>query len=278
MSGADALPHASRPSPGKRISMVLAVAVHLLLLGVLFYGIRWQDQAAAPVEVDLVRAEAPSVTPPSPLTEPPPPEPAPAPEPKLETKVEPKLEPKPEVKVEAEPAPPPKPDIVIKEKLKPAPHEKPVPKEPPKPPPKEPKPVSDPFKKQLEQDLQQTAARKSAEAANAAATQELSQLKASQAAAAHNNAIADYIGKIRGKIKGNIVLPPDLKGNPEAVFDVVQLPSGEILSVKLKKSSGNAGYDAAVERAILKSSPLPKPGQSDLFSRELELKFRPLEE
>ena len=81
-----------------------------------------------------------------------------------------------------------------------------------------------------------------------------------------------------GKIKGNIVLPPDIKGNPEAIFDVVQLPSGEILSVKLKKSSGHAAYDNAIERAILKSSPLPKPEQGDLFSRSLELKFRPLED
>ena len=110
------------------------------------------------------------------------------------------------------------------------------------------------------------------------AAREEAQLKAAQAASARSKATADYIGKIKGKIKGNIVLPPDLRGNPEAIFDVVQLPSGEILSVKLKKSSGHAAYDNAIERAILKSSPLPKPEQGDLFSRALELKFRPLEE
>ena len=88
----------------------------------------------------------------------------------------------------------------------------------------------------------------------------------------------NQMNKIKGKIKGNLMLPPDIRGNPEAVFDVIQLPSGEILSVKLKKSSGHAAYDSAIERAILKSSPLPKPEQGDLFSRALELKFRPLEE
>jgi colicin import membrane protein len=51
-----------------------------------------------------------------------------------------------------------------------------------------------------------------------------------------------------------------------------------VLNAKLKKSSGHKGYDAAVERAILKSSPLPKPDKADLFSRTLELRFRPLEE
>ena len=36
--------------------------------------------------------------------------------------------------------------------------------------------------------------------------------------------------------------------------------------------------DAATERAIHKSSPLPKPGKPELFSRTLELRFRPQED
>ena len=250
-----ALPGVLRPAPGKRVSMVLAVTVHLLLLAFLIYGIRWQNQAPVAIEIEVVRALPPSVEPLPPQVEPPPAEVVPP---------KPVPEPRPEPRIESKPVPPPpKPDIALKEKEKP----KPVLKELPKPSPA-------PFQKQLEQEFQQAAARKAAEAD----AQELAQRKAAQAAAARASAIADYIGKIRGKIKGNIVLPADLKGNPEAVFDVVQLPGGEILSVKLKKSSGHAGYDAAVERAILKSSPLPKPGQADLFSRELELKFRPREE
>jgi colicin import membrane protein len=73
------------------------------------------------------------------------------------------------------------------------------------------------------------------------------------------------------------VLPPDIKGNPEAIFDVVQLPTGEVLSARLRKSSGNGAYDEAVERAILKSSPLPEPDRREQFARELQLKFRPVE-
>ena len=76
-------------------------------------------------------------------------------------------------------------------------------------------------------------------------------------------------------MKSNWILPQNIQGNPEAVFLVVQIPSGDVISVKLAKSSGNRAYDEAVERAILKSSPLPKPPSPDLFSRELKLTFRP---
>ena len=243
---------------GKRASVALAVAVHLLLAGFLFYGVRWQTKATDVVEVELVRAVAepapavatpapPIAVPPAPTSEPPPvPKPAP---------------------------PPPKPDIAIKDKEKTRPPPKAEPK--PLPPPKvEPKPRVDPFQEQLKRETEQLTQRKQAD--NAA--QELTQLKAAQAATARNKAVADYLGRIRGKIRGNIVVPPEIKGNPEAVFDVTQLPSGEIVTVRLKRSSGHAALDAAIERAILKSNPLPKPEPADLFSRSLELRFRPLDD
>ena len=89
---------------------------------------------------------------------------------------------------------------------------------------------------------------------------------------------ASYANKIKAKIRSNVVLPAGIVGNPEAIFDVVQLPTGEVLDpVRLRKSSGNRAYDAAVERAILKSSPLPPPDRPDQFVRELQLKFRPKE-
>jgi colicin import membrane protein len=50
-----------------------------------------------------------------------------------------------------------------------------------------------------------------------------------------------------------------------------------VLSTKLVRSSGNPAYDAAVERAILKASPLPLPANRELFARELRLTFRPLD-
>ena len=233
---------------GKRISIALAVGVHLLLAAFLFYGVSWQTKSPDAVEVELVRATPeppapPVAVPPAPTPEPPPPAPEPKPAP-----------------------PPPKPEIAIKEKEK------------PKPPPPKPVPAAaprvDPFQEQLKREAEQLTQRKQVESA----AQELAQVKASQAAAARNKGLASYLGKIRDKIRGNIALPPDIKGNPEAVFEVTQLPSGEVINVRLKKSSGNAALDSAVERAILKSSPLPKPEQSDVFDRLLNIPYRPRED
>ncbi len=240
---------------GKRVSIALAVAVHLVLAAFLFYGVRWQTKATDVVEVELVRAVAePAPVAPPPVAVPPAPTPEPPPVPK------------------PEPAPPPpKPDIAIKEKEKPKPPPKLEPK--PVPPPKvEPKPRVDPNQELLKRETEQLTQRKQAETA----AQELTQLKAAQAATARNKAVADYLARIRGKIRGNIVLPPEIKGNPEAVFEVTQLPSGEVINVKVKKSSGNPALDAAVERAILKSSPLPKPEQGDVFDRLLNIPYRPI--
>jgi len=87
--------------------------------------------------------------------------------------------------------------------------------------------------------------------------------------------LAAWQDMIRAKIRRNIILPRDLAGNPEAIFDVTLLPTAEVLTVRRRKSSGNLAYDEAVERAILKASPLPKPEQPSVFERQLELRFRP---
>ncbi len=73
-------------------------------------------------------------------------------------------------------------------------------------------------------------------------------------------------------------MPPDIQGNPEAVFDVVQLPTGEIIDVEIRQSSGVPAYDNAVQRAILKSSPLPKSPSPGSFQRSLRLRFRPYDQ
>ena len=87
---------------------------------------------------------------------------------------------------------------------------------------------------------------------------------------------AEYIDLIRQKIRGYITLPSGLSGNPEAIFKVNQLPTGEILPpVIVEKSSGNKALDEAVERAILKSSPLPKPKNPKDFERTLRIPYKP---
>ena len=235
---AEALAFGERREPALLPAFVLAALVHLFLAAVMFLGVRWQSHPPETVVVELW--EAP---PPAPVEE--------APKPPA-----PKLEP--------EPLPAQKPDIAVKAppKPKPKPELKPAPK----------KDVD--FKKRLNEQLAQEQRaideqRREAERREAAARQQ------AIAAAARDRALATWVDKIRAKIRGNIRLPGDMSGNPEAIFDVTQLPTGEVISIRLRKSSGHKGYDDAVERAILKSSPLPKPDQPNLFERQLELRFRP---
>lgn len=240
-------------APGKRLSMALAIGMHVVLALFLFYGVRWQTHAPEPVQVELVRAV------PQELTFPPAPKPSIEPEPKPEPKPEPQPAPK------VEPKPPAKaPDIALKEKEKPKPEPKVEPKVESKP---------DKLKEMLKRETEQLERDKKLSSLD----KELADAKAVQSAERQGKAMAAWISKIRDKIRGNIVLPPDVRGNPEAIFTVNQLPTGEIISASLARSSGNLSLDAAIERAILKSSPLPKAEPRDLFERTLELKFRPLE-
>jgi colicin import membrane protein len=228
-----------RREPGIGRSIVLSALMHLVLVAILVLGVRWQVSAPDTVTVDLV--DAPPPPPPAPVVE------APKPVPKVEPTPPPKVQ---------------KPDIALQEKPKPKPKPKPDPD----------------FQKRLreqvameqkaldqqrqERELRELIAKQQAEAARTAA-------------AARTKALNEYIARIQAAVRSRWILPPDIQGNPEAVFLVVQLPTGEILSTRLIKSSGNASYDAAVERAILKSSPLPLPASRELFSRELKLTFRP---
>ena len=92
---------------------------------------------------------------------------------------------------------------------------------------------------------------------------------------AQQETLAAYVDAIRKKIRSNIVLPDGTPKRTKAVFSVVQLPSGEILKVTLVTSSGYLPYDAAVQRAILLSSPLPQVPTAQLFHRDLHLTFVP---
>jgi colicin import membrane protein len=292
------MPPSERPRAPARISgrwpaLLLAIAVNLAFIGVLFFSVRWQSRQAAPVTAELYGppkttvAEAPArqAPPPPPEAvrppEPPPPPPAAKPEP---APPPPKALPKPEP--QAEKPDPHAAEIARKAKAEEerkakeqAERER---KEREK---KEAEKREADRKKQDEQKkLAEARDRQAREAADLKAQAERervardAQQKATEAeTAARSRAEADYIRRIQAKVKGNVTLPPDLAGNPEAVFEVVQLPTGEIIDAVLRKSSGVRAYDEAVQRAIQKSSPLPRPDRPELFQRSLTLKFRPLD-
>ncbi len=83
-----------------------------------------------------------------------------------------------------------------------------------------------------------------------------------------------YLAAINSKIKGATTYAgsTDVPGKPEVVFKIEQLPTGEIISVRLLRSSGIPAFDNAVEKGILKSSPLPK-NKNGTVLRTLEIAF-----
>jgi colicin import membrane protein len=258
----------SRPAPGwsvgKWIAAILAIAVHLAFVVFLIVSVNWQNREAEPVSVELYAPPKEAAPAPPPKPEPEPEPPKPAPEPPKPPPEPPKPAPK------AEPPPPTKAEIALKEK-----QEKERRKEQADRERKEKERVEAEKKKVEEKRLAEVRERQAREAEALKAQAQREQVAVADAAKARAN--ADYIRRIQAKVKGNVVVPPEIAGNPEAIFDVVQLPTGEIIDAQLKKSSGNRAYDEAVQRAIIKASPLPRPDSPDLFQRNLTLKFRPLD-
>jgi colicin import membrane protein len=107
---------------------------------------------------------------------------------------------------------------------------------------------------------------------------EMKETMRAEIAAASAAEVGRYQDKIRSKIRRNIVgIPPELPADAKAEFKVTMLPGGMVLDVQLVKTSGNRAYDDAAERAIYKAQPLPMPtdvGLQKLF-RELRLTIKP---
>ena len=83
-----------------------------------------------------------------------------------------------------------------------------------------------------------------------------------------------YGGRIRARVKPNIVFTEDIAGNPTAVVEVRTSPDGTIIARKLLKSSGVPAWDESVLKAIDKTEVLPKDTDGRVPS-SLEISFRP---
>ena len=256
---------------GRWQAIAFTTFVHLFLLAFLFIGVQWKRNPPTSVQVELWSGRPAATAPhtaslPMPIPET---KPEPKPEPAPELKPDPKPEPVVTKKPEAQPEPIAKPDIAVKPdkktKIKP---EKPSAEIPTKPVKKE-----EPTSKTPSKPFWESALR-SEETARAIA-QEKGELAA---AAAGQQALASWTDRISAKIRGNTVRPQSLQGNPVAIFSVELLVTGEIHNIRLKRSSGSRAWDEATERAIWKSSPLPKPDDSAVFRRDLEPKLCPDEE
>jgi len=308
----------SYAEPGRLASGLLAVVVHAAFIALLVFGIRWQQRLPDPVVVELwqeipppkaqppVRAPELPPPPPTPKPQPPPPEPpkpvlqpkpvpAPAPPPKADIELKEKQRKLREQKA-AEEAQRLEEQRQKEEARKQAELRR-----------REEQLRQEELKKQeevrrKEEEKRQEDARRAEEArmekeaearrvaileeqqklaqeVKARAEEEARKRAQAEAAAARQRQLQQYILSIKRKVTTKVVLPPGMPGNPEAVYSVTLLPGGEVLDVKLVKSSGVPAYDAAVERAIHAADPLPVPSDPDMFQqlRQMNYKFRPIE-
>ncbi len=234
----------AQDEPGSAAPAALSVIVHLLLVMFLYFGVRWQARQADAVVVELWSQ--------LPVME------QPRPEPRAELQAPPKPEPQAPPKIEPKPQ---KPDIAIE-------REKKLPKKAVQ------KKEEPPLKFDARSRIREQLAQEEQSLNQARERQEAAKRSAPPSAPVID---PSYAAMIRTRIKANIVLPPNIPGNPGAEFGIVQLPTGEVLSVTVSKSSGYKVLDDAIERAVLKSSPLPRPNRPEQFQREIQITYRLLD-
>ncbi|HWW73558.1 MAG TPA: cell envelope integrity protein TolA [Duganella sp.] len=288
-------------------SVVLAVAMHAVLLLFLWVGVSWQNNEPTEVQAEIWDMKVQDAAPAEPT-----PEPKPAPEPEPEPA--PVIKAPPPPPVEAPPTPK-EPDIALERlkakkkleekklaeakeaKLKQEAEEKQAKLEAKKLAEKklaeqklkEEKEQAEKDKKELaEKDKKKAAAEKlakeKAEKAEKAAKDkafaaEMSRITGSAAKGSTGTAAQSTGGRVDGgyraaviaKIRGNLVYGA-IDDTLGATYSITQLPTGEIIGVRKIKGSGSAAYDNAIENAIAKSSPLPKK-KDGTVEREITADF-----
>ena len=90
-------------------------------------------------------------------------------------------------------------------------------------------------------------------------------------------ALASFSGAIKQKVQQNWIQPAGGLQNFTCIVQVKLIPGGEVIDAQVIKSSGNALFDRSVELATRKASPLPLPEDPSLFKyfRTIEFKFDP---
>ena len=87
---------------------------------------------------------------------------------------------------------------------------------------------------------------------------------------------ASYGGKVRAKVKPNVLFTDDVVGNPSAEVEVRTTPDGTIVGQRLVKSSGNKAWDDAVIKAIIRTETMPRDVDGKVPTPMI-LEFRPKE-
>jgi colicin import membrane protein len=243
-----------RPPKGMGAGALLALLVHAGLVAAIAFGVRWKASEPAGIEAELW-ASVPQVAAPQAAA----PKAEPQPEPPPPPKVEPKAEPKPEV---------PDPQIAIEREKKE--REKKLQEE------RERREEADKLarakaeREKIERDRREKAEREKREEAAIADARE-KQLKRMQELAGGTGAptspgtaaqtagpSATYAGRIKARVKPNVVFNETVPGNPVASVEVRAAADGTIVQRRLVRSSGVPSWDEAVLRAIDKTEILPR--------------------
>jgi len=296
---------------GWRQGLVLALVAHGLLLLALMLNMSWRTQRVEVVEAEMwsevpraaqpaARVVPPPAPAPEPAPEPPPVPPTPAPEPipqpKAAAEPAPKPEPKPaDLSVERKPkAEPPKKTKPPKEYFEPDPEPvkkrlaeaKTKPKVEPKPEPKkaETKPSSTPKAeaKPVDKAVTKPEAKPAPVSPQQAAQQEkerqerLKRMMADLGGEGTPSAgpSAQYAGRIKARIKPNVVFTEEVSNNPLATVEVRCAPDGRITGRRLLTRSGNTAWDDAVLRAIDRTEVLPLD-EKGRIPAIMQIDFRP---
>ena len=106
------------------------------------------------------------------------------------------------------------------------------------------------------------------------------QAAASQQAARDARAVDTYVAIINRTVASYWDIPPSARNGMTAVLAIRLVPTGEVISVEVIQSSGNAAFDRSVEQAVRKAERFPelRDMSTTLFEtsfRNLTITFRP---
>ncbi len=265
------------PAPGLGRGLVLALLAHGLLLAALTLGVQWKRQAEnLSVEAELW-STVPQQAAPKAVEAPPPPLPPPVvqrapepPRPAVDISVE-----KEKARLAAEKA------RMERERAEEKEREKERQKRALEKQAAERQAAEDKKKRELEAARRAEAEKVAAAKQREANLQRMAGLAgATGAPSATGNALQSsgpsqgYAGRIRARVKPNIVFTEDISGNPTAEVQVRVAPDGTIVGRELIKSSGVKSWDEAVLKAIDKTEVLPRDVDGRVPSA-MVISFRP---
>ena len=85
----------------------------------------------------------------------------------------------------------------------------------------------------------------------------------------------EYIRLIENRIQQSWIPPASAMAGLECVVNVTQIPSGDVVDVRVGRCNGDDAVIRSIEAAVLRASPLPRPAIASLFERNLEVVFNP---